>query len=281
MDETFFTSEDDGLVTPSVGSWAKKKYRIVYEYNELFSRGMKRFWDNRVYIDLYSGPGKVKIDKSGQVLYSSPFLALKVPDPYNYYIFCDKETDNIDTLKKRIAKEYPIYNCDYVTGDRNDNIEKIISFIPNPSQTNRVLSFCFIDPFALTVKFDTIKKLSERFVDFLVLLAFGMDGKRNIRHYIKDNNKRIDDFLGLSGWREQWKIAEKRGTNLVKFLADEFTTQMVKLNYRKEAIDNFISFHSEEKNLPLYYLAFYSRNHRGYDFWKKVKQRNEDLSLFE
>ena len=54
---------------------------------------------------------------------------------------------------------------------------------------------------------------------------------------------------------------------------------MVKLGYRKKALDNFIPIHSDVKNLPLYYLAFFSRNEKGYDFWNKVKNRNVDPEL--
>lgn len=281
MEENFFFAEKDDLVTPKVGVWAKRKYKLVYEYNELFSSGMKNNWDNRIYIDLYSGSGKSQIDKTGQVLYSSALLALKVPDKFEKYIFCDKDPKKIHSLELRIKKEFPEITPEYIVGDCNEKVEEIIALIPKPSKSNKVLSFCFIDPFALVVKFETIKKLSSLFMDFLVLLAFGMDGKRNIKHYIKVNNKRIDEFLGVSDWRERWASAESKGTNLVKFLADEFTSQMVKLNFKKDAVNNFIPFHSEERNLPLYYLAFYSRHSRGYDFWKKVKSRNEDLNLFE
>lgn len=281
MDDKFFLAEPDDLEIPNVGSWAKQKYKIVYEYNELFSVGMKKHWNQRVYIDLYSGSGKAKIEKTNQVLYSSPLLALKVPILYDQYVFCDKNPKNIISLEKRVKSEFPNVNADYVVGDCNENINKIINLLPIPSYDNKVLSFCFIDPFALIVKFNTIKKLSERFVDFLVLLAFGMDGKRNIKYYLKDNNYRIDEFLGSNEWRKRWSNAEKNGVNLVKFLADEFTNKMVSLNYKQDAINNFISIRSEEKNLPLYYLAFYSRNSRGYDFWRKVKKRNEEPGLFE
>lgn len=281
MDENFFYAEDDGGELPVVGSWAKQKYKIVYEYNELFSVGMKKYWDQRVYIDLYSGAGKAKVEKSNQILFSSPFLALKVPVQYDQYVFCDKDRKLIDALQNRVTAEFKNANVKYILGDCNEKVDEILDILPLPSHNNRVLSFCFIDPFALIIKFETIKKLSERFVDFLVLLAFGMDGKRNIQHYLKDNNSRIDEFLGSSEWRIKWDEAKKKGTNLVKFLADEFTDKMVSLNYKSEAINNFISIRSDEKNLPLYYLGFYSRSSRGYDFWKKVKKRNEQPGLFE
>jgi len=281
MNDNFFLAEADGLVTPTVRSWAKTKHRIVYEYNELFSRGMKKFWDQRIYIDLYSGAGKSKLKKTNKILYGSPLLSLKVPDPYDKYIFCDKEEEFIDALKTRVENEFTETNVSYVVGDCNERIDEIFRYIPQPSKSNRILTFCFVDPFSLKIKFSTFEKLSKRFVDFLVLLAFGMDGKRNINLYIKDNNSRIDDFLGLKNWRKRWKVAEQKGQNLVKFLADEFTNQMVKLGYRHEAINNFISIRSDEKNLPLYYLAFYSRHPKGYDFWKKVKKRNTNPTFFD
>lgn len=281
MDDNFFLAEADDLVTPTVRLWTKTKYQIVYEYNELFSRGMKKLWDQRIYIDLYSGAGKSILENTNQTLYGSPLLALKVPDLYDKYIFCDKEGELINALKTRVENEFKETNVSYVVGNCNEKIDEIFSFIPQPSKSNTILTFCFVDPFSLKIKFSTFEKLSTRFVDFLVLLAFGMDGKRNLNHYIKDNNRRIDDFLGLENWRERWKIAEQNGQNLVKFLADEFTNQMVKLGYRHEAINNFISIHSDEKNLPLYYLAFYSRHPKGYDFWKKVKTRNTNPTFFD
>jgi len=46
--------DDDGLMTPAVGGWAETKYRLLVLYDELFLTGMKKKWDQRVYIDLYA-----------------------------------------------------------------------------------------------------------------------------------------------------------------------------------------------------------------------------------
>lgn len=273
-------AEEDNLLTPPVGSWAESKYKIIYDYNCLFSTGMKKFWNQRVYIDLYSGSGKAKVRNSEKILYSSSLLAIKVPDKFDKYIYCDIDTVSMIALQKRIKNEFSELTPSFISGDCNEKIDEIINVIPQYSKQNTVLSFCFIDPFSLKINFDTIKKLGEkRIVDFLILLAFGMDGKRNIGLYIDENHDRIDNFLGLTDWRERWKDAEKKGTNLVKFLADEFTQQMVKLGYLDNAINNFIPIRSNEKNLPLYYLAFFSKHKTGYDFWKKVKMRNTEPEL--
>jgi hypothetical protein len=69
--------------------------------------------------------------------------------------------------------------------------------------------------------------------------------------------------------------------NLVRSFAKEYNEQMTKLGFRQEALDSFIEIRSDEKNLPLYDLAFYSKHKTGYDFWGKVKKRNTELSLFD
>lgn len=85
--------EDDGLVCGEVGRWAKTKYRLVSLYDQLFATGMKRKWDQRVYIDLYAGAGYSKIRETDMRLKGSPVLALEVADPFDKYIFCEEEVE--------------------------------------------------------------------------------------------------------------------------------------------------------------------------------------------
>ena len=93
---------DDGLQTPKVGPWAEEKYSLVRLYNELFSTGMKKIWDKRVYIDLFSGPGRARIRGVEKIISSSPLIALGVKDTYDAYVFCDEQRENIESLRTRI-----------------------------------------------------------------------------------------------------------------------------------------------------------------------------------
>ena len=276
MNKDLLFTKDDGLPLATVRSWAIKKYNLVYEYDSLFSKGMKNRWDTRVYIDLCSGPGRGIIKKENKILNTSPILSLLVPDKFDKYIFCHINKAYIDALRERVTAIHAVNNVTYLVGDSNKLVDQIIQSIPKPSPENSVLTFCFVDPFSLIIEFETIKRLSKYFMDFLVLLAFGMDGKRNIKLYIDENHERIDNFLSLNDWRERWGKAFKEGIKLTKFLADEFTSQMLKLEYRKEALNSFIEIRSDVKNLPLYYLAFFSRHEQGYNFWNKVKKRNTE-----
>ena len=67
-------AQDDGLHYEEVGSWVEDKHRLVALYDALFSTGMKHKWDARVYVDLYSGPGLVRVRETSRFLWGSPEL---------------------------------------------------------------------------------------------------------------------------------------------------------------------------------------------------------------
>jgi len=98
---------DDGLPIPEVGGWAETKYRLVSLYDSLFSTGMKRKWDQRVYIDLYSGSGYSRVRHSDKILLGSPLLALSVADPFDKYIFCEEDPELLDALQQRVRRDAP------------------------------------------------------------------------------------------------------------------------------------------------------------------------------
>ncbi len=164
---------DDGLICPEVGPWAETKYRLVALYAELFSTGMKDKWDRRVYIDLYAGAGYSRIHGTSTVLKGSPILALTVKHPFDKYIFCEESRELIGALQARAKRIAGNADIDYVLGDCNSEIQQVCALVPKASPRNTVLSLCFVDPFDFGIKFETLRKLSNFYVDFLVLLAIG------------------------------------------------------------------------------------------------------------
>src|SRR5947207_3892911 len=163
--------DDDGLMTPEVGGWTETKYRLLALYDELFSTGMKNKWDKRVYIDLYAGAGYSRIQGTSTVLKGSPILALTVQYPFDKYIFCEANPKLMGALKTRVKRIAPDLDVDYVAGDCDNEIEQICTLIPRHSPDETVLSLCFVDPFDFGIKFQTLRRLSSFFIDFLVLLA--------------------------------------------------------------------------------------------------------------
>lgn len=277
---TFSYLEDDALATPEVGRWAETKYRIVGLYNHLFSTGLKKKWNCRVYIDLFAGEGRSRIEGTKHIVPASPLLALSVNDKFDKYIFCEMNYEKLEVLKQRVMIQYPEVNVSYIKGDCNAEADNILKAIPTHSSTKKVLSFCFVDPYNIGIHFETIRKLSEKFMDCLIVLAGGMDANRNEQKYIRPSNKRVDNYLRLSNWRSGWQQDEIKGFSFGQFLAQKYADQMERLGYKKIPLDTMIVVRNNKKNSPLYHLPFFSRDARVYDFWEKVRKTiTEQLPL--
>ena len=266
--------ENDGLYIDEVGSWSKEKYNLVGAYCDIFSTGMKNKWENLIYIDLFAGSGYSHIKNTKDVYKNSALIALSVPNKFSKYILCEKDPVKCNALRERISRDYSECNFVVLEGDCNKLANQIIKLIPKYSKTNRVLSFCFADPYSLDFDFSTIFTLGkDKLVDFLILQALHMDGNRNFDLYYKSNNKRIGKYLGNTNWRDEYK-----NQNIVKFLANQYQLKMSELNYQETPLMHQI--HSDEKHLPLYYLSFFSKSKTGVDFFEKVKKRiNSQISL--
>jgi three-Cys-motif partner protein len=271
---------DDGLVCPEVGPWSEEKYRLIGLYASLFSTGMKRKWDKRVYVDLYAGAGYSRVRDSGRILMGSPLLALSVSDPFDKYVFCDEDPEKLAALKERALRIAPEAKIACLPGNCDSNVEQIIAEIPRGSAGNTVLSLCVVDPFDIGIKFRTISKLSSNYVDFLCLLALYMDANRAYSWYIKENSKKIEEFLGTSTWRDDWAVAQQQRTTFPEFLASKFSDQMGTLRYLSQPMHRMKQIRSYDKNLRLYRLALFSRNERAYEYWEQVLKYSTDQTSF-
>ena len=261
---------DDGLSCPEVGEWAEEKHSIVSLYAKLFSTGMKEKWEERVYIELYAGSGFARIKNTSRLIAGSPIRALTLEHPFDKYILCERDPNNLRDLKIRAEGIAPSRKVAYVPGDCNERAADILSEIPAHSTTHRVLSLCFVDPFDIGIKFETLRKISTRYVDFLVLLALYMDANRNVSNYVKEEAVKIDDFLGSGTWRERWRLRQQQGTEFPRFLAEEFSDSMTSLGYNPQPFYKMKAVRMPDRNVRLYRLALFSRHPLAYSFWDEV-----------
>lgn len=270
--------EEDGLAIPEVGIWAIEKYQLLGGYCDIFTKGMRTKWKNLVYLDLYSAAGYSRIRENGKVVKSSPLIALSVPTKFDKYIFCEEDHELFSALLKRVEKNMQQTSIELFNVNCNSAIDQIKNSIPKYSTNNTVLSFCFLDPYDLSISFSTIKNLTSGLVDFLILQALHMDGNRNFRNYISENNEKISNYLGRNDWRKLWENSELLPKDFVKFLADQYDENMKELGYLT-AKRHLIKHPS--KNLPLYYLTFYSKHKTGLDFFEKVDDYSTPQLNFE
>ncbi|MER3499435.1 MAG: hypothetical protein C4308_12785 [Chitinophagaceae bacterium] len=233
----------------------------------MFTTGMKNKWGKLVYIDLFAGAGFAKIKETGRILKSSALIALSTSHKFDKYILCEEDEGKLFALKTRIERDFPNVNVEYVLGDSNKNVNKIISLIPREN----CLRFCFVDPFSLNLRFETIERLSRvGKIDFLILLALLMDANRNFSFYMQKNSKKIEEFIKDPNWRKPFETGELGPKDFIRYLSDKYDFNMKNLGYVKPVEKHLVKI--EDKNIPLYYLAFYSKNPRGNDFFQKVEK---------
>jgi three-Cys-motif partner protein len=249
-------------------------------YATLFSTGMKYKW-RRVYVDLFAGAGFSQIRGTNDIVAASPILALQVTDSFDKYIFCELSVEKMTALKTRAQRLASAADTAFILGDCNEHIEEILCEIPSGSSHSGVLTLCVADPYNIgAVHFDTIAKLAAHRVDIFILLAVYMDANRNYDRYTSEDAPVLDKFLGYTGWRESWRRAHRRKEFPV-FLAQEFSKRMETLGYLPQPVYNMKKVRTDDKNLPLYFLALFSRSEKAYEFWQKVrKYSTEQIEMF-
>jgi len=179
-----------------------------------------------------------------------------------------------------VRRQAPTANVAYIEGDCDLHVANILAEIPPGSRTDTVLTLCFADPYDIGLKFGTIKKLASRFVDFVVLLAVYSDANRAYKRYVMEDAVKVDQFLGSESWRERWKIAQSDGIAFPKFLAEEFAGSMETLGYLRTPIHRMRLVRSDDKNLPLYYIAMFSRKQLAHDLWDDALKYGTDQTEF-
>lgn len=275
-------TEDDGLYCgrKEAGKWAEEKHLVVSLYAKLFATGMKEKWDERVYIELYAGAGYSRIQDTAGVIVGSPIHALTLEHPFDKYIFCEEDPKSLEALKARVKRTAPSARVAYIPGDCNSHVDDILAAIPAHSKHHRVLSLCFVDPYDIGIKFETLRRLSVKYVDFLVLLALYMDANRNPDNYAKEESMKIDEFLGSGDWRGRWKAAQESRVPFPRFLAEEFSKSMEMLEYEPRPFYKMRKVRMPQ-NVPLYSLALFSRHPLAYSFWDQVLKYSTPQTDFD
>jgi three-Cys-motif partner protein len=271
-------AEPDELVAPVVGEWTRQKHLKLWNYLGIFTTGMKNQHDRRVFIDLFAGAGKARVRGTGDWLLGSPLLALSVRDPFDRCIFCEKDADKAEALSIRARQTRRSEEIHVLNLDANEDIGPVESLIP----AGHTLTFCFVDPYDIAVNFRNIERLARgRRMDVLILLAVQMDARRNLSTYLRDDNQKITRLLGRPEWQAEWHRAAAEGTPFGLWLTRAFTLSMQGIGYATPRDADLQSVTLKDSgNHGLYYLAFYSKHPRGYDFWRKaMKYGSAQISM--
>lgn len=273
---------EDGLVVAEVGDWAEDKYLHVEHYARMFAKAMKGKWDLRVYLELFSGPGRATLEGTGRILDTAPLRALGLQTGFDLHVYGELDGERLRALEERCRRRRPGAQYAFVQGDVNGTWPELRGCVQKASRGGTYLTFCFVDPYACSnLAFETVRGLAELYADFLVLIPSFMDANRNCERYLEPNNETLDVFLGDREWRADWLARAEPKAKFGSFVADQFGRRMKRLGFLYDGAADMKLIRSTDKNLPLYHLAFFSRNELGLKLWKEaMKSSDSQRRLF-
>ncbi len=254
-------SKEDGLPIRDSGPWIDTKHRLLTYYAEMFATGMKFKWKSRVYLELFSGPGKCIIRNTGKEESGSPLKVIS--HEFTKFIFTEMNVSGADALAKRLEPFENAGLAEIWCGDCAKAIHKIQ--IPAGS-----LTFAFIDPTGIGhAPFSLIETLHQKTrCDLLINVQHGMGIKMNIHQYKPDADEQsaLTKFLGNDSWK---KLPRHNAGDFFRGVLDLYKQQLDRLGFSFTGREALIS---NQQGTGLYLLLYASKHPRGQEFWEKARK---------
>jgi three-Cys-motif partner protein len=217
---------------------------------------MKNHFPRRAYLDLFAGPGRCWESSTDKFYDGSPLIGLRRNFTDHVYVELQKEAAAALDTRCNPWKSERFVNV--LPGDCNERIDDVIGLLPRYG-----ITLAFIDPFNWQITFDTLAKLcTDRRVD-LVVSFFGPSMKR----VAGLEQPRLDAFFGSKCWKEENLGADGQPT--LSGLLACYRAQLAKIGYLNKLSAREIVI-KNTRSVPIYQLAFFSKNPKGYEFWDKI-----------
>lgn len=262
-------SKIDGLPIRDSGSWIEEKHKKLTYFAHLFATGMKNRWRSRVYLELFSGPGRCYVREHRHEDLGSPLKVIE--EEFTKFIFIEKHTTTAKALAKRLEPFENQKITEIWNGDCDEAIDKIN--IPQGS-----LTFAFIDPTGIAhAPFSLIQRLHKKTrCDLLINIQHGMGIKMNIHQYrpTAGEDSALTRFLGHEGWK---RLPQGDPSTFFRGVLSQYKKQLSNLGFTFSENEVLVNTSSRT---PLYLLLFASKHPKGQEFWNKsVRGTNQQLEI--
>lgn len=267
----------NGLPARAFRSWTRDKLAHLRKYATAFMTAMapkKRQgkWDQLVYIDLLAGPGRGIDADSGGEFDGSPLIALGVQPPFDRLFFGDIKPENIEALRRRIPAQ-DLRRVNLRAGDCNTLARDVIAEL-----SSRTLGLAFVDPEGFEATFKMFQAFATRRIDVLFLFPSGIGITRNLRTFAKQPKSPMDDLWGGKEWRDLppaklaagKRLAAEELLSLDRPWVLRFRSKMASIGFQYQ--DEADPYFTNEKNVPMYHLLFFSKDPAGLTIWRGVKK---------
>jgi three-Cys-motif partner protein len=254
---------EDGLRRAIVGDWAPEKHLRLQKYVDITRAVRRKFGGNATYIDLYCGPGRARLRKTGEVVEGSALVAateaIRRRNPYREVIIGDIDLVNVEACEARLNR-LRVGNVRAYAGTAEDVAAKILPTL-HPTGFN----LAFLDPFNLeSLPFQVIQTLAQaKTMDLLIHVSI-MDLQRNVRALMTSG--KLNSFA--PGWEKKINSAATN-PKLVMAVFEYWRSLLSQLGY---LVSDNIERVTGNRNQPLYWLVLASKHDLADKLWGEVSQ---------
>lgn len=278
------------------GEWTREKLERIKEYLVNYKIALKNKPFKLGYIDAFAGTGYVNQKDDNLQPFLPEFseaevkdffegsarIALQIDDPFDSYIFIEKDKEKVSELESLKTKFPQLANrIKSVNQEANEYIKNLCK--KDWLKTNR-RAVMFLDPYGMQVNWETIEAIAKtKAIDLWILFPLGVAVNRLLRNdgQISETVKlRLDELFGTKDWQDDF-LQENPQNNLfdstpkmmkkvnLNGIADYFNNRL-KTIFEKVA-NNPLRL-TNSKNNPLYLLCFASGNPKGADLAVRIAQ---------
>lgn len=183
------------------GNWTEAKMEIVVSYAKAYLTIMKeQKWAKTIYFDGFAGSGIIETDDNEEKIKGTALRILDITEPseFDMYYFVELDEKHKQDLDKQIQENYFGRNIHIANADCNEKLIKLAEYLA-ANRTFRALAF--IDPYGMSVNWNSIEALKGLGVDLWILVPTGIGINRLLK---SDGNisdawlLKLEKFLGLS-----------------------------------------------------------------------------------
>ncbi len=248
---------DDGFSVTAAEPWIKGKVAIVQQYLTSFAASMSGKTNELVFLDLFAGNGVYSLGARKELFAASALMSLASNLPITKYIFCEKDVEQLRTLKIRVNKYYRGRNVLLLDGKPEDLLSKFDHYIPRSKGSFKVAVFCLCDSFSFDLHFETVTYLAQQGVNFLIPFSFALNDRLSYKFYLKENREKVRRFLNGTGDLERLENGMDSNYQFYKRLVQIYQNNMLALGYNIS-----VSTHKADSGLmelPTYQIGFFSK----------------------
>ena len=262
-DDRYEIDPEDGLRRAIVGDWAPEKHLRLQKYVDITRAVRRKFGGNATYIDLYCGPGRARLRRTGEVVEGSALVAateaMRGRNPYREVIIGDLDPVNVEACEDRLNR-LRVGNVRAYAGTAEDVATSILPTL-HPTGFN----LAFLDPFNLeSLPFQVIQTLAQaKSMDLLIHVSI-MDLQRNVRALMTSG--KLNSFA--PGWDKKINSAATN-PKLVMAVFEYWRGLLSQLGY---LVSDNIERVTGNRNQPLYWLVLASKHDLADKLWGEVSQ---------